>query len=56
MRIHQFSSATDFLSSVSLLSQPESEAMDLLTLKLYEKSYVKRHKDFIFDKIGYRLF
>lgn len=38
---HQFSGATDFLSFVSLLSMPESEAEDLLTSKLYEKSYRK---------------
>ncbi len=38
---HQFSGATDFLSLVSLLSQPESEAENLLASKLYEKKYRK---------------
>ncbi|WP_294240809.1 Crp/Fnr family transcriptional regulator [uncultured Chryseobacterium sp.] len=38
---HQFSGATDFLNLVSLLSQPESEAENLLASKLFEKKYRK---------------
>ncbi|GEN77161.1 Crp/Fnr family transcriptional regulator [Chryseobacterium hagamense] len=36
-----FSGAADFLSFVSLLSLPESEAIALLNSKLYEKKYRK---------------
>lgn len=36
-----FSGAADFMGFVSLLSQPESEAENLLASKLYEKKYRK---------------